>query len=118
MRQIVFGAADSIDAVGPMKRRDTADANSVKDLIEERPQRSHAVVAGCLHIIYGLTTLAFVFVVISNLVQARFTLHRLIFIWTTRLGQSDRRISCAPIGRRRHLANRHVGREGSLKQGR
>jgi hypothetical protein len=69
--QIVFGAADSIDAAKPVKPRETIDPDPVKNILGERLLRSHALVASCLHLIYALTTAAFVIVVIANLVQAR-----------------------------------------------
>jgi hypothetical protein len=71
VRQIVFGAADAVDAAKPVTPRETIDLGPVKNILGARLLRSHALVAGCLHLIYGLTTLAFVFVVIANLVQAR-----------------------------------------------
>ena len=70
MRRIAFAAADSLDAVEPVKRRETADREPVQDLLWVRTQRLQALVAGCLHLIYGVTTLAFFYVVFSNLVQA------------------------------------------------
>ena len=71
MRQITFVAADSIGAVEPVKRGNTGESDPVKGLFHEDRRLSHVLVAGCLHIIYGLTTLAFFYVVIGNVAQAR-----------------------------------------------
>ena len=71
MRQVTFVAADSIGAAEPVKRGNSGDSNPVKGLFHEDRELSHALVAGCLHLVYGLTTLAFFYVVIGNLVQAR-----------------------------------------------
>ncbi len=71
MRQITFVAADSICAVEPVKRGNTDDPDTVKGLFHEGRELSHALFVGCLHLVYGLTTLAFFYVVIGNLVQAR-----------------------------------------------
>lgn len=71
MRQIKFVAADPICAVEPVKRGNTGDSDPVNGLFHADRQLSHALVVGCFHLIYGLTTLAFFYVVIGNLAQAR-----------------------------------------------